>query len=141
MIKEFKEFIQRGNVVDLAVAVVIGAAFGIVVKSFTDNVLMRIIGIIGGSPEFDYSFVVNGSEIAWGRFISDVINFVIIAFAVFLVVKAINKLQNLRTKEQMEDVEVTEVELLAEIRDLLLAQSGGASTAPTGTPPATPPVV
>ena len=52
MIKEFKEFIERGNVVDLAVAVVIGAAFGVVVKSFTDNVLMRIIGILGGSPQF-----------------------------------------------------------------------------------------
>lgn len=141
MIKEFKEFIQRGNVVDLAVAVVIGAAFGIVVKSFTDNVLMRIIGIIGGNPSFDYSITVNGSVIAWGQFLTDIVNFLIIAFAVFLVVKAINKLQNLRTKEEMEDVEVTEVELLAEIRDLLLAQSGGASTTPTSTPPATPPVV
>jgi large conductance mechanosensitive channel len=135
MIKEFKEFIQRGNVVDLAVAVVIGAAFGIVVKSFTDNVLMRIIGIIGGSPEFDYSFVVNGSEIAWGRFISDVINFVIIAFAVFLVVKAINKLQNLRKQEEMEEVEITELEVLTEIRDLLVAQNGGPSTRPPSSTP------
>ena len=142
MIKEFKEFIQRGNVVDLAVAVVIGAAFALIVTSFTNDLLMPIIGIVGGKPSFnDFTLTINDSVIRWGSFITAIVNFLIVAFAVFLVVKAINKLQNLRTKEEMEEVEVTEVELLAEIRDLLLAQSGGASTAPTGTPPVTPPAV
>jgi len=135
MIKEFKEFIQRGNVVDLAVAVVIGAAFAAIVTSFTTNILTPIIGIIGGQPTFDYSFAINKSEIKWGLFVSAVLNFLIVAFAVFLVVKAINKLQNLRAKEEMQEVEVTEVELLAEIRDLLLAQNGGPSATP---PPSTP---
>ncbi len=131
MIKEFKEFIQRGNVVDLAVAVVIGAAFALIVTSFTNDLLMPIIGTVGGKPSFDdYFITINDSQIRWGAFLTAVVNFLIVAFAVFLVVKAINKLQNLRTKEQMEDVEVTEVELLAEIRDLLVTQNGGSSTRP-----------
>ena len=125
MIKEFKEFIQRGNVVDLAVAVVIGAAFALIVTSFTNDVLMPIIGIIGGKPQFDYSFVINKSEIRWGAFLSAIVNFLIVAFAVFLVVKAINKMQNLRASkaEEAEELELTEVELLTEIRDLLANDS------------------
>lgn len=141
MIKEFKEFIQRGNVVDLAVAVVIGAAFALIVTSFTKDVLMPIIGIVGGKPEFNYSVTINNSVINWGLFLTAIVNFLIVAFAVFLVVKGINKMQSLRTKEEMEEVEVTEVELLAEIRDLLLAQNGGSSTTPTAIPPTTPPSV
>ena len=140
MIKEFKEFIQRGNVVDLAVAVVIGAAFAVIVKSFTDDILMPIIGIIGGQPKFDYTLEIRSSVINWGLFLTAVVNFLIVAFAVFLVVKAINKMQSLRaTKEEMEEAELTEVELLTEIRDLLVAQNGGASTAPPASPPASPP--
>ena len=131
MIKEFKDFIQRGNVVDLAVAVAIGAAFALIVTSFTNDLLMPIIGIVGGKPSFDDLFVtINGSQIKWGSFLTAVVNFLIVAFAVFLVVKAINKLQNLRKKEEMEEVEVTELEVLTEIRDLLVAQNGGPSTRP-----------
>lgn len=136
MIKEFKEFIQRGNVVDLAVAVVIGAAFAAIVTSFTNDLLMPLIGILGGKPTFDdYFLTINGSEIRWGAFLTAVVNFLIVAFAVFLVVKAINKLQNLRKKEEIQEVEVTELEVLTEIRDLLLIQRGDSS----GTPPSTPP--
>ena len=132
MIKEFKEFIQRGNVVDLAVAVVIGAAFALIVTSFTKDVLMPIIGIIGGQPEFTYSVVIRGSEIKWGLFLTALVNFLIVAFAVFLVVKAINKMQGLRTLKEgeAEEVELTELDLLTEIRDLLVAQNGGDSRTP-----------
>ena len=140
MIQEFKEFIQRGNVVDLAVAVVIGAAFALIVTSFTNDVLMPIIGIIGGKPEFDYSFVINKSEIKWGAFLSAIVNFLIIAFAVFLVVKGINKMQGMRKLKEgeAEEVELTELDLLTEIRDLLVTQNGASPTAPgtgAGTPP------
>lgn len=136
MIKEFKEFIQRGNVVDLAVAVVIGAAFAGIVTSFTNDLLMPIIGILGGKPKFDYTLEINKSVISWGAFLTAVVNFLIVAFAVFLVVKAINKMQNLRASkaEEAEELELTEVELLSEIRDLLVAQNGGAATTPSSPP-------
>jgi len=135
MIKEFKEFIERGNVIDLAVAVVIGVAFAAIVTSFTNDLLMPIIGILGGKPTFDYTLEINKSIISWGAFLTAVVNFLIVAFAVFLVVKAINAMQNLRKTEEIQEAEITEVELLAEIRDLLVAQNGGSSPAPP-TPPA-----
>ena len=135
MIKEFKEFIERGNVIDLAVAVVIGVAFAAIVTSFTNDLLMPIIGILGGKPTFDYTLEINKSIISWGAFLTAVVNFLIVAFAVFLVVKAINAMQNLRKREEIQEAEITEVELLAEIRDLLVAQNGGSSPAPP-TPPA-----
>jgi large conductance mechanosensitive channel len=127
MIQEFKEFIQRGNVVDLAVAVVIGAAFALIVTSFTNDILMPIIGIVGGQPKFDYSVTINKSVINWGNFLTVVVNFLIVAFAVFLVVKGINKMQGLRKLKEgeAEEVELTELDLLTEIRDLLVQQSGG----------------
>ena len=136
MIKEFKEFISKGNVLDLAVAVVIGLAFAAIVKSFTDDLLMPIIGIVGGKPEFAYTIEINHSVISWGAFLTAIVNFLIIAFAVFLFVKAVNKLQNLRSKDQEEsELELTEVELLTEIRDLLVAQNGGAPASSSSTPP------
>jgi large conductance mechanosensitive channel len=127
MLREFKEFINRGNVVDLAVAVVIGAAFAKIVTAFTDNILMPIIGIVGGKPSFnDYYVEINDSQIKWGTFLTAVVDFLIIAFAVFLFVKAINRLQNLRKTQNAVQTEaaVTEVEILAEIRDLLATQAG-----------------
>jgi large conductance mechanosensitive channel len=91
MLREFKAFILRGNVIDLAVAVVIGAAFGTVVKSFTDNILMPIISIPGKKTFGDLSFTIHHSVFHYGRFINDVISFVLIAAAIFfLVVKPIN---------------------------------------------------
>jgi large conductance mechanosensitive channel len=143
MIKEFKEFISRGNVVDLAVAVVIGAAFGLIVKSFTDDILGQLIAALGGKPDFS-SLVLPLRTIAnadgttteiglrYGSFLTAIVNFVIVAFAVFLVVKAMNKMQNLRAKEEMQEAEISEVDLLTEIRDLLAAQSG---TTPPSVPP------
>src|SRR5262249_5066547 len=134
VIKEFKEFISKGNVVDLAVAVVIGAAFALIVTSFVNNLLMPIIGLIfgGKQPSFDgYSLTINGADIRYGSFLSAVLNFLIIAFALFLVVKAFNRMQRLRRTEEEKDVEeATEVELLTEIRDLLRtgATSGRSTT-------------
>jgi large conductance mechanosensitive channel len=125
MIKEFKEFISKGNVVDLAVAVIIGAAFAVIVKSFTDGILMPLIGAVGGKRSFDeYVLTINGSNILWGSFITAVVNFLIVAVALFVIVKAVNKMQDFRkTAEEEAEDEATELELLTEIRDLLVAQS------------------
>jgi large conductance mechanosensitive channel len=120
MLQEFKDFINRGNVIDLAVAVVIGAAFGLVVTSFSNDIIGGILALIGGKPNLDsLSVTISDTTIVYGRFLTALINFIIVAFAVFLVIKAINKMQNLRKKEEVEEAQITEVELLAEIRDLL----------------------
>jgi len=94
MLREFREFVMRGNVIDLAVAVVIGAAFGSVVTSLVDDVLMQIIAAIGGQPDFSgISFTVNDSEIRIGAFINAVVSFLVVAAAIFfLVVKPMNAL-------------------------------------------------
>lgn len=125
MIKEFKEFVTRGNVIDLAVAVVVGAAFTSVVNTFSTNILMHIIAAIGGTPDFSsLSFTVNNAVIGYGAFITAIINFLIVAFAMFLVVKVINGLQMLRTAESDTDEPApTELELLTEIRDALKDQN------------------
>ena len=108
MIKEFREFIQRGNVVDLAVAVVIGAAFGKIVTSFVDDILMPPIGVALGNVDFSNLFInLSGKEYSsvavakaagaatlnYGIFINTILNFIIIAFAVFLIVRQINRMQ------------------------------------------------
>lgn len=126
ILKEFREFINKGNVLDLAVAVVIGAQFNAVVTSFTNNVLMQVIGaVFGGKPTFDdYVVTVNGSNIAYGTFLTALINFVIIAFVLFLIVKAANKAREIsqRGKPTEEEVVATEIDLLTEIRDALVAR-------------------
>lgn len=87
MIKEFRDFLMRGNIVDLAVAVVIGGAFGAVVTSLVDNIVMPIIGIFGGAPDFSANkFSINGSEFGWGAFLTALISFIIIAAVIFFVV-------------------------------------------------------
>ncbi len=122
MFKEFKDFIARGNVVDLAVAVVIGAAFTAVITSFTNDILMQVIAIFGGKPDFsEYTLTINDAVIRWGSFVTALINFLIIGFAMFLVVKAINRLASLRQRQE-EEAEATEIELLTEIRDALVSQ-------------------
>src|SRR5256885_11303160 len=108
MLKEFKEFIARGNVVDLAVAVVIGAAFGKIITSLVERVIMPPIGLLLGKVDFSNLFIdLSGQRpvslvdaqtkglpvIAYGMLINDIVNFVIIAFIVFLVVKAVNRLR------------------------------------------------
>lgn len=94
MVKEFRDFLMRGNIVDLAVAVIIGGAFAAVVTSLADNIIMPIIGIFGGSPDFSANtFSINGSEFGWGAFVTALIAFLIIAASVFfIVVKPMNAL-------------------------------------------------
>ena len=123
MIKGFKDFLLRGNVVDLAVAVVIGLAFGMVVTAFTTDFIGGIIGAIGGSPNFGAAgFTVNNSPIIIGSTINALINFVIVAAAVyFFVVIPVNKLAERRKSGEEPEVEAPseDILLLQEIRDLL----------------------
>lgn len=134
MIKEFKEFISRGNVVDLAVAVVVGAAFTAIVTSFVNNIVGGALGIIGGKPNFDDSLIltVNNAQIRFGAFLTSVVNFLIIALVMFLVVKLINTMQRNRKADDGEDE--TEVELLTQIRDALVGATPGPASgaAPAG---------
>lgn len=118
MLKEFKAFLMKGNILELAVAVVLGAAFGAVVTSFTEDILMQIIGAIGGQPDFS-SLVINigDGEIKYGAFLNALISFVIIAFAIFMILKAIAKV--MPKKEEAAAGPSEEVVLLTEIRDAL----------------------
>jgi large conductance mechanosensitive channel len=124
MLKEFRDFLLRGNVVDLAVAVVIGAAFAALVNSLVADVLTPIIGAIIGKPDFsNLSFTINGSEFNYGNFLNALIAFLSVAAAVFFfVIKPMNTLNRLRGASSQE--EATELELLAEIRDELRSQRG-----------------
>jgi large conductance mechanosensitive channel len=121
MLKEFRDFIMKGNILDLAVAVVIGTAFTAVVTAVVKFILMPIVGIIFGEPTFDDALIleINGSKIFFGSAVTALVNFVIIAFAMFVILKAVNKAMSLRKPSVEEELEATEVELLAEIRDLL----------------------
>ncbi|MGM9881839.1 MAG: large-conductance mechanosensitive channel protein MscL [Bacilli bacterium] len=123
LIKEFKVFIERGNVVDLAVGVVIGSAFSKIVSSVVDDLLMPIIGIILGGLDFsNLSIKIGDSVIKYGSFINNVINFFIIAICVFILVKLINKLTKKKEAVEEETKEIQksdEVLLLEEIRDEL----------------------
>ena len=128
---EFKEFILRGNVVDLAVAVVIGAAFGAVITAFVKDLLTPIVAAIFGKPNFaDLNFTINHSTFLYGEFINAVITFLSVAAAVFFfVVKPLNFLQDRRRKAAADGDEdqaslSDEALLLAEIRDLLRSQQG-----------------
>lgn len=119
-IKEFKEFIKRGNVIDLAVAVVIGGAFSSIVNSLVNDLIMPLIGIIIGGIDFtSLSFTLKDATINYGIFIQNIINFLIIALAIFTIVKVMNRF--MKKKEEAEEApsKSDEVLLLEEIRDLL----------------------
>ena len=130
MFSEFKAFLARGNVLDLAVGVIIGAAFGKIVSSLTDDVLMPAIGLITGGVDFSNKYTVLAVEaptgatlaaaraagatvIAWGSFVTAIINFVILAFVIFLIVRQANKVM------PPPAAGPSEVDLLTEIRDAL----------------------
>ena len=128
LIDEFKQFIMRGNVLDLAVAVIIGAAFGTVVASLTNDVLMNLIAAIFGQADFsDLELELGDGAIGYGAFLTALVNFLIIAFALFVIVKVISSLQRQRGTEPAEETPAPSDEtlLLTEIRDLLRAQAGG----------------
>ncbi|WP_063572696.1 MULTISPECIES: large-conductance mechanosensitive channel protein MscL [Luteibacter] len=131
-VAEFKKFALRGNVVDLAVGVVIGAAFGKIVTSLVDNIIMPPIGwLIGGIDFSDWKWVLKPADavakkaevaIQYGVFINVLIQFLIVAIAIFVVVKAINRLT--RREEEAPAAPAADVVLLTEIRDLLRSQQG-----------------
>ncbi|RBY78100.1 large conductance mechanosensitive channel protein MscL [Blastococcus sp. TF02-09] len=134
MIKGFRDFLLRGNVVELAVAVVIGTAFTMLVTSFTESFLKPLIGLVGGGGVQGGTLEVDGQVFAWGAFVNQVITFVLTAAVVYFVVVLPMKtlLERRRRGEEPGPVAPTQVELLAEIRDLLRAQQeeGRSSTTP-----------
>ncbi len=121
MLKEFRDFLTRGNLVELAVAFVLGSAFAVVVKSLVDNLITPIIGMIGGVDFKSKTFTINGSHFLYGQFINDVIYFVLVAAAIFFfVVKPVNAIMaRIRKPEEVGPDAPTETGLLIEIRDLL----------------------
>lgn len=135
MLNEFKEFIARGNVMDLAVGVIIGGAFGLLVSSLTDDIIMPIVGAIFGGFDFSNYFIPlssdvtattlqdargQGAVLAYGNFITVVINFLILAWIIFLMVKGVNSLRRQQAEAPAEPAAPPQdVQLLMEIRDLL----------------------
>ena len=119
MFKEFKKFISRGNVLDMAVGVIIGAAFGKIISSLVDDIIMPLVGLALGGVDFTGLTVkVKEATIAYGVFIQNVVDFLIIAFCIFLVVKAFNKLAK-KEEKKTAPTKSDEVKLLEEIRDLM----------------------
>ena len=149
MLKEFKEFAVKGNMVDMAVGIIIGAAFGAVVKSLVDDILMPIVAALFGTPDFSNLFIIlrnppdvagmdletvaavreaGGVALAYGTFLNVIIAFLIVAFVLFLVVKAMNQLKREKEGEKSPAPAAppepsAEEKLLAEIRDLLKSQA------------------
>ena len=138
IIKEFKEFATRGNVMDMAVGVIIGGAFGKIVSSLVDDMIMPLVGKVTGGVNFtDLYCVLNDTEVAagtslaaareagipvfaWGNFVQNIIDFLIIAFCIFLMIKGMNKLAKKKAEEPAPEPEPSnEEKLLGEIRDLL----------------------
>ncbi|GKX35361.1 MAG: large-conductance mechanosensitive channel [Rhizobiaceae bacterium MnEN-MB40S] len=135
MLNEFKEFISRGNVMDLAVGVIIGGAFGLIVKSLTDDIIMPIVGTIFGGFDFsDYYIPLSGNVtaqtldaareqgavFAYGNFLTVVVNFVILAFIIFMLIKGVNSIRREQAEAPAEPAAPpADIQLLTEIRDLL----------------------
>ena len=128
MLKEFKDFISRGNLVDLAIAVIIGGAFGAIVSSLVNDIIMPLVGIILGGVDFgSLSIQIGEATILYGSFIQAIVNFLIIAFVLFLIVRGYNSLQAKGEAEAEEEPPAPpepspEERLLTEIRDLLKAK-------------------
>lgn len=122
MIKEFKEFISKGNVLDLAVGVIIGAAFSKIVSSLVADIIMPFFGVVTGGIDFtSYSITWKEANINYGMFIQNIIDFLIVAFCIFIFIKIINKFRKKEEikEEPKEEVKSEEVILLTEIRDSL----------------------
>jgi len=139
MLSEFKAFILKGNVLDLAVAVIIGAAFATITTSLTEDVIMPIVSALFGMPDFSGMFILLGSPpadyagtmtdyaalkeagvpmLGWGQFLTVVINFIILAFIIFLIVRYANRIMK-KAEEEAADPGPSEIDLLTEIRDSL----------------------
>ena len=129
MFKEFKNFLFRGNLLDLAAAVVLGTAFALVVKTFVEGIITPIIAAVGGQPNFSSLVLdIGDGQIRYGTFLDAVISFVIVAFVMFMILKAAAKAQKLRATTDVPDDDAPpptdEAVLLAEIRDLLRSGAG-----------------
>ena len=139
MLQGFKEFIMRGNVIELAVAVIIGGAFTAIVTAFTSGIIEPLLAAVGGSPEFGLGFHLREGNPATfvniGGILTAIFNFLIIAGVIyFLMIMPMNKLAEINARRkgiEPEEATATETELLAEIRDLLIEQRGGEAE-PTG---------
>ncbi len=119
MLKEFKKFIARGNVLDLAVGVIVGGAFSSIVSSLVNNIFTPILGLIMGGIDFsNLSITFRDTKIMYGAFIQSIIDFLIVAFCLFLVVKAMNKI-NVKREEPKKVTKSEELKVLEQIRDLL----------------------
>lgn len=124
MFKAFKEFAFRGNVIDLAVGVILGAAFSGIIKSLVDSVFMPLIGIIiGGIDVKGLSIMVGNAKLQYGQFLQASIEFLLIAFALFIFVKGITAFRKKEEVVEEEAVPTTEEKLLTEIRDALIRQN------------------
>lgn len=126
MLKGFRDFLLRGNIVELAVAVIIGGAFGAVVKAFTENIVTPLIAAVGGQPDFSrLSFTINSSQFLYGNFINAIVTFIITAAVIyFLVVTPMNRLMAMRKKEEeAPKAPAEDIVLLREIRDSLARRS------------------
>lgn len=124
-LQEFKDFMMQGNILDMAIGIVVGNAFKAIVNSLVADIIMPLIGIIGGKTVAEWTFTINGSIIKYGAFIQNIIDFLIIAASMFVVIKTMTVLSSLRKKKEAEEAAVEEekksdeVVLLEEIRDLL----------------------
>ncbi len=119
---EFKEFAMKGNVLDMAVGVVMGGAFGAIITALVNNIIMPIVGVvIGGVDVSKLAVKVGEASVGYGAFLQAILNFIIIAFCIFLFVRSINKFANRGKEEEVEEVVAPDpqIELLKEIRDLL----------------------
>ena len=139
MLKEFRDFAMKGNVVDLAVGVIIGAAFGSIVSSIVGDIIMPLVGAIGGLDFSNYFIGLSktvtasnladakkqGAVLAWGNFLTITLNFVIVAFVLFLVIRAMNRFKRQHESAPAPPKLTREEELLTEIRDLLKKNSSG----------------
>lgn len=160
MIREFRDFIAKGNAMDLAVGIIIGAAFTAIVNSIVEDLINPVIGVITGGIDFsNLFFVLDGGDyanlaaareagvavFAYGAFLTAVIEFLIIAFVVFLLVKAINRIKDAAVRRGQEVPSApkgaTQEELLTDIRNLLASGNTNQAPAGTGTPPAAPTAV
>lgn len=120
MLKEFKKFIARGNVLDLAVGVIVGGAFSSIVTSLVNNIFTPIIGLIVGGVDFSsLSITFRDTKIMYGAFIQSVIDFLIVAFCLFIVVKTVNKVTHKKEEKTAKPVKSEELKTLEEIKDLL----------------------
>jgi large conductance mechanosensitive channel len=124
IMQEFREFALRGNMVDMAVGIVVGAAFNAIVQSFVNNIMMPVVGALTSGQNFiDLQLVIGGVDFRYGMFIQSVVDFLLIALSVFIMVKVINRLRSTPKAEEDETPpEPTQTELLTAIRDLLEAQ-------------------